>query len=153
MSTSKIKEIRDFIAKYPNINRFPNEHINWTDAEAGNYGIIPTGDNVIRREEDIEGNVILHKQYNVSLYAMDFTINDVIRLETSGWLEDFTEWIEEQSASGRAPALGDNPDEEYMTAQNGMLFQLSENGRTGRYQIQIQCFYEKHYKGEKSIWQ
>lgn len=145
MSKSKLQILRDFIASYPNIDRFGEAHIDWSDAEAGNYGIMPTGESVIRREEDILGNTVLYKQYNLSLYAVNFTVNDIIRLETTGWLEDFTEWIEKQSALGLAPKLGDNPDEEYITAQNGMLFEMSENGRTGRYQIQIQCYYEKHY--------
>lgn len=145
MSTSKIQKLRDFIASYPNIDRFGECHIDWTDAEVGNYGIMPTGESVIRREEDITGFVTVYKQYNISLYAMEFTINDIMRLEASGWLEDFTEWIEGQSECGLAPTLGDNPAEEHITAQNGMLFDLSDNGQTGRYQIQIQCFYEKHY--------
>lgn len=145
MSTSKIQKLRDFIASYPKIDRFGEAHIDWTDAEAGNYGIMPTGESVIRRVSDVTGFMTVYKQYNISLYAMEFTIDDIVRLETSGWLEEFTEWIEEQSALGLAPTLGDNPTDEYMTAQNGMLFELSDNGRTGRYQIQIQSFYEKHY--------
>lgn len=152
---SKIQQIREFIKSCPLMDDFAQIHIDWTDAEAGNIGIMPTGESIIRREEDIYGNVTLYKQYNLSLYAMDFTVNDIVRLESSGWLEKFTEWIETQSANHLAPTFGDNPDTEYMTAQNGMLFELSDNGRTGRYQIQIQCFYEKHHKdkGEKNIWQ
>ena len=147
---SKIQKFREFISTCPLMDSFAEIHIDWTNSEAGSIGIMPAGESVVRRDEDICGNVILHKQYNVALYATDFTINDVVRLETSGWLEDFTEWVEEKSAKHLIPVLGDNPDTEYMTAQNGMLFELSDNGRTGRYQIQIQCFYEKHYnqKGE-----
>lgn len=150
---SKIQQFREFLKSCPLMDDFAEIHIDWTDTEAGNIGIMPTGESIIRRDEDIYGNITLHKQYNLALYAMDFTINDVIRLEFSGWLEDFTEWIEEQSANHRIPTFGDNPNTEYITAQNGMLFDLSDNGRTGRYQIQIQCFYEKHYKGENTIWQ
>lgn len=144
---SKLEKIREFIAKCPCIDKFTDDiHIDWTDADPGDYGIMPTGESIIRTEEDILGNKILYKQYNVSLYAMRFTVNDIVRLESSGFLEDFTAWIEEQSFAGTAPIFGDNPAEEYITAQNGMLFQLSDNGKTGRYQIQIQCFYEKHYR-------
>lgn len=149
---SKIQKFREFLKACPLMDDFAEIHIDWTDAEAGNIGIMPTGESIIRREEDICGNVTLYKQYNLSLYAMDFTVNDVIRLETSGWLEDFTAWIEAQSANHRIPIFGDNPDTEYITAQNGMLFELSDNGRTGRYQVQIQCFYEKQYKGETTKW-
>ncbi|MEZ3495950.1 MAG: hypothetical protein K1V97_00010 [Lachnospiraceae bacterium] len=152
---SKIQKFREFIQSCPLMDDFAEIHIDWTDANAGSIGIMPTGESIVGRIQDVCGNVTLRKQYNVSIYAMEFTIDDVVRLETSGWLEDFTEWIEEQSAKHTIPVFGDNPDVEYMTAQNGMLFYISDNNRTGRYQIQIQCFYEKHYQAKEQdiLWQ
>lgn len=140
---SKIQQMRDFIARCPHMDVFTEQHIDWTTAEPGNYGIMPTGESIINVVEDINGNKIKYKQANFSLYASFFTVNDVVRLESAGFLEDFTDWIEEQSENGTFPHFGDVPDEERITAQNGMLFRLSENGKTGLYQIQIQCFYTK----------
>lgn len=148
MAESKITKIREFILGYPNINGFSESEINWDDADSG-YGIIPVSENIVGHTEDITGDAILYKQYNVLLYSSVFTTNDVVRLETTGWIEKFTEWIETQSVMGTAPTLGDNPDTEHITAQNGMSFELSDDGQSGRYQIQIQCFYEKHYKNYK----
>ena len=45
-------------------------------------------------------------------------------LENSTFLEDFADWVEEQQMAGETPKFGDNPDEEEITAQNGMLYQM-----------------------------
>lgn len=148
---SRIQKIRTFIASCPLIDKFTTDvHIDWTDVDAGDYGIMPTGDSIIQTVEDICGNKIRHKQSNFALYATRFTVDDIVRLESAGFLEDFSDWIEDQVQAGSAPKFGDDPDNEEMTAQNGMLFQLSPDGRTGLYQIQIQCFYEKHYTHERT---
>lgn len=147
---SKIQQMREFIARCPLIDTFSsNIHIDWTDSEPGNYGIMPTGESTIKTVEDICGNKVVYKQSNFALYAMRFTIDDIARLESAGFLEQFTDWIEEQSRNGTAPKFSDNPYNETISAQNGMLFSLSDNGRTGRYQIQINCQYEKHYTNER----
>lgn len=147
---SKIKMMRDFISSCPFIEEFTNNaHIDFTDEKPGNYGIMPTGEAVIRTDTDILGNRRLLKQYNCSLYCLRCTINDVERLESCGFIERFTTWIEDQSYLGNTPIFGDDPEEEIMSAQNGSLFQLSENKLTGRYQIQINVRYLKKYENEK----
>lgn len=142
---TKIEKMRSFLSKCPYLKDFANGAIDWCGTEPGNFGIMPAGETVIERIEDILGNVTMRKQYNVSLYAMQCTINDIIRIEACGFLENLTEWIDEQSALGLIPTFGDIPDEEYISAQNGMLFELSNNGMTGRYQIQIQATFIKQY--------
>lgn len=146
---SRIDKMKEFIATCPFMDKFAEQHIDWTEAEPGNYGIAPTGESIIRTERDVLGSKKILKQSNFSLYARCFTIDDIARLETIGFLENFADWIEEQSEKGLAPQFGDDPEEEEMTAQNGMLFKMSENGQSGLYQIQIQCFYVK-YKEENN---
>lgn len=91
----------------------------------------------IRTEEDVLGGKTVYKQYNLALYARGWTVDDVVRLENSTFLEDFADWVEEQQMAGETPKFGDNPEEEEITAQNGMLYQMDSNGQTGLYQIQI----------------
>lgn len=147
---SRIEQVREFVAKCPFLDDLTDGiHINWLDTNAADYGIIPTGESVISRDEDILGNVVITKQYNYGLVANRFTIDDVIRLENSGFLEDFTDWIDEQSQKRTFPFLGDVPEEESVTAQNGMLFQKSPNGQTGQYQIQVNHIFQKIIKQEE----
>lgn len=147
---SRIEQVREFIAKCPFLDDLSNGiHVDWLDVQVGDYGIMPSGESVIKREEDILGNVEVTKQYNYCLYAQRFTLDDVIRVENSGFLEDFSNWIDEQSQMGGIPILGDVPKEETVTAQNGMLFALAPNGQTGRYQIQINHIYKRIIKQEE----
>lgn len=104
------------------------------------------GCSVIAEERDITGNCYLSKQYNAVLYARGWTVDDVVRLENVDFLDNFQQWVEEQQYMGLTPIFGDNPDDEVITAQNGMLFELAEDGQTGLYQIQLSITYEKHYE-------
>lgn len=139
--------VQQWLTTCPHLKTFTGgAHVDWTGPCAGNYGIMPTGCADIETEQDVLGNVIKHKQYNFALYARNWTIDDVIRLENSDFLEMFQNWVEQQQYAGLTPKVGDNPDDEEISAQNGMLFQIDENGQTGLYQIQIAITYEKHYE-------
>ncbi len=132
----------------PLLDKFTGgQHIDWTDERAGNYGIMPTGCAVTRTVRDICGGVTRYKQYNLSIYARDWTVDDVVRLENTAFLDEFQEWVEDQQTAGLTPKFGDEPDEEEITAQNGMLFQLSEDGQTGLYQIQLTVTYVTKQEG------
>ena len=143
---SILETMRSWLAECPYLDEFSGGHIDWTDSNAMDYGIMPTGSVTIRMEEDVLGGKTVYKQYNMALYARGWTVDDVVRLENSTFLEDFADWVEEQQMAGKTPKFGDNPEEEEITAQNGMLYQMDPNGQTGLYQIQISVTYEKHYE-------
>ncbi len=141
-----ITKVRNWLATCPLLDQFADgQHIDWTDETAGNYGIAPTGCSDVDVKEDIIGNITKTKQYNVVLYARDWTIDDVARLENTEFLDEFADWVEEQVRTGAAPIFGDDPDLERITAQNGMLYQMDPDGQTGLYQIQINITYIKKY--------
>ena len=139
--------MRDWLSTCPHLEQFTGgQHVDWTGPEPGNYGIMPTGSADVSVEEDVLGNILKTKQYNLALYARDWTIDDVVRVENTEFLDLFADWVEEQQWTGQIPPVGDRPEMEVVTAQNGMLFELSEDGQTGLYQIQIAVTYEKHYR-------
>ena len=72
---------------------------------AMDYGIMPTGSVTIRMEEDVLGGKTVYKQYNMALYARGWTVDDVVRLENSTFLEDFADWVEEQQMAGETPKV------------------------------------------------
>jgi len=143
---SIIKTMQEWLETCPYLDDFAGQHIDWTDSAAGDYGIMPTGCVNIRTDEDVLGNRTVYKQYNLSLYARNWTVDDVARLENTTFIDDLSQWIEEQQMAGTTPKLGDDPDTEEISAQNGMLFQLDPDGQTGLYQVQISITYEKHYE-------
>lgn len=143
---SVIEGVREWLSGCPLLDIFSGGHIDWTDETAGNYGIMPTGCKNTRTVYDICGGVTRYKQYNVSIYARNWTIDDVVRLENTRFLDDFQEWVEDQQQRGLTPKFGDEPDEEEISAQNGMLFQLSEDGQTGLYQMQLAVTFVKRFE-------
>ena len=146
---SVIQGFREWLNTCPLMDIFTDgQHIDWTDSSAGNYGIAPVGCVSVETTTDILGNVYKRKQYNIVLYARNWTVDDVVRLENTEFLDEFQNWVEEQQFAGLTPKFGDDPDSEEITAQNGMLFEMSEDGQTGLYQIQLAVNYEIHYEAK-----
>ncbi len=151
---SVVEKVRAWLNTCPYMDTFSDGiHIDWTAPGAGTFGIMPTGCTTVQDVEDVMGNRTVRKQYSIALYARGWTVDDVARLENTDFLDTFQEWVEEQQAMGCTPKFGDNPDEERITAQNGMLFALSENGQTGLYQIQIEITYDKQFERMDHQWQ
>ena len=144
---SIIQALREWINTCPYMDDFTGgQHVDWTDSVAGNYGIMPTGCADTQVVSDIMGNVVKHKQYNASIYARNWTVDDIVRLENAEFIDRFQFWVEDQQYKGLTPKFGDNPEDEVINAQNGMLFELSQDGQTGLYQIQLSVTFEKHYE-------
>ena len=144
---SIIGTLREWLSVCPYLDDFSGgQHIDWIGPTAGNYGIAPVGCSVIEETYDIQENCCLVKQYNAVLYARNWTVDDVVRLENADFLDNFQRWVEEQQHMGLTPKFGDNPDDEVISAENGMLFELAEDGQTGIYQIQLSVTYEKYYE-------
>lgn len=144
---SIIGTLREWLSTCPYLDDFSQgQHIDWAGPTAGNYGIAPVGCSIIEVACDIQGNCRIGKQYNAVLYARNWTVDDVVRLENAEFLDNFQQWVEEQQYMGLTPKFGDNPDDEVITAQNGMLFELADDGQTGLYQIQLSITYEKYYE-------
>ena len=134
-----ISELRTYIQSCPLIdNLYEDMHIDFTDSAATSYGIMPTGENILKRF--IAGGC--KKQYNAVLYIRNYTIDDFERLQNSEFLENFSSWIEEQNETENFPIV-ENINIESVSCANGMLFDLDETGNTGLYQLQLQIIYTK----------
>lgn len=81
-------------------------------------------------------------QHSFVLYATNYTIEDAARLENSEFFELFDQWLWERNMSRTLPTA-DGVVFDSITCTNGMLYDLSEEGDIGTYQIQIQAIYTK----------
>ena len=143
------ERLRNWLAICPALRDMPGgQHVDWAAPNPGNYGIMPTGSTTIETLEDVVGGVIERRQYNIAIYAVGWTVDDVLRADNIGLVDGVQQWVAQQQWQGLAPKLGDDPDQEYISAANGMLYQLSEDGQTGLYQIQVTATYERHYTRE-----
>lgn len=98
------------------------------------------------RTEDILGNVTVVNQYNFGLYyVLEKALGDDAGAElNAGWIMDFQEWVQEQSARGLAPRFGDEG-REIIRAQNGVLYEADEEG-TATYMVQLSVQFKKNYE-------
>jgi len=135
-----ISELRTYIQSCPLITDLSEDmHIDFTDQKAKSYGIMPTGENILKRF--VAGGC--KKQYNAVLYIRNYTIDDFERLQNSEFLESFSSWLDEQNLNRNFPVVSENIEIESISCSNGMLFDLDETGDTGLYQLQLQIIYTK----------
>ncbi len=137
---SVIKALRGFLAGYDGMEL--TEPI-FTDQLTGEktvgYALAPAGN--AKTETDILGNKTYQRSY--VFYAKTAAGDEVDRQDNQDFIEAFTDWLEEQDDTGNYPALGGGKEIEGITVSNGLLFDVSEDGRTGTYQVQIQLIYTK----------
>lgn len=141
-----LEKMRGFVASFPDADILDTFVIDYTDSVPNSGGLFPGGLVEISRTRDIVGGVTCRNQYNFALYTLfekspDEDYGATINAE---WLMSFQEWVQGESASGRAPAFGDDPRTERITAQNGTLYSAEEEG-TALYMIQISVTFTKNY--------
>lgn len=114
-------------------------HIDFNSNEPTNYSLSQTGDTFIRRFI----NGAEERQANFGIFIKNFTFDDTKRLENSGFCERFIFWLSNNSKNGILPVLADGLTPQSISAENGILFDINENGDIGTYQIQIHLIYRR----------
>lgn len=137
---SLLEAIKNFVQQYPNIADI-DLHYDQTESEPVNYSIQTSG--LVKLSEDILGNQTW--QYNALLQSREYTADDISRLNASEFTENFIFWIEKQNTNRNFPELRSGFTPVKISADNGMLLALDEDGDRGLYQIQL------HLKFNKSL--
>ena len=140
-----LEKLKAWLATYPQFNVLDAFNVDYTDAIPANGGIFPTGLIEEARQTDILGGVTLHNRYNFGLYYVfeKASGDDVGAQANAEWVADFQSWVQEQSAKGLAPAFGDEPRKEVITAQDGVLYDAGEGLAT--YMVQLTITFIKKY--------
>ncbi len=134
-----IKELRDYISQCPYLYEF-NKGINidYLDNNSTTYSIeeVPC-EPIIKRY--INGDT--KRQYDFIFASRESYGADVFQnIENSGFYEDFSRWIEEESSKGNLPSLEGNRESlEIKVSTTGYAFQTDDN--SARYQIQLKLIY------------
>lgn len=117
-----------------------------TDQVAGepeSCALMPTGNGSIER--DVTGGCKYKNSY--VLYACEAALDETDRANTHDLLERLQDWIEERVYHGDLPVLPAPFTAESVSASNGMLCDVMDNG-LALYQIQIQMtFTRRAYDG------
>ena len=142
-----LEKMREFVESYPGADILSQLSIDFTDEVPNVGGLFPSGLVEVRRRTDITGTVRVDSQYNFALYAKFEKVpeDDAAGTANAAWLMDFQEWVQGQSATGLAPAFGDDPRSERIQAGNGELYSASDEG-TALYVIRISVSFTKRYE-------
>ena len=141
---SIIKALQDYLTGYDGMELKPINQVltDRTDERIGSYALAPSGNG--RMTTDILGNKTLENNY--VFYAKEAVANEVDRQDNYDFLEDFSDWLDDQNDAGNLPVLPGRYEAESLEVANAMLFDINEDG-TGLYQVQIKLTITKR-KGD-----
>lgn len=128
---SILKSLQEYIKSYDGIAEI-QKISTYTADEKGGYAIGVSASNKI--SEDVLGNKVFLNNY--VLFAKELAVDEVDRQEKQDFLEDFSDWLDEQNSKGVFPTLSGKFKVVSISVANAMLFDISEDG-TGIYQVHI----------------
>lgn len=142
-----LEKIKTWLAGYPGFDILNAFSVDYTDQVPANGGVFPAGLVEVSRRKDILGNVTVENQYNFGLYYVFEKApgDDAGATVNADWIMDFQEWAQEQSATGAAPVFGDVPGSEVITAQNGVLYDATDEG-LATYMVQLSVKFERRFE-------
>jgi hypothetical protein len=136
-----ISAIQDYIKGYTELDKDAPVWVNYLSDSPVEYSIVPIpGEQIIA--EYVTGKT--SREFPFALQSMESTADEVARLESLGFYEEFAEWLRSQSEAGYFPEMdeGQSPFKIYATGW-GMLFEQGQS-QTGIYQIQCKLEYEQN---------
>jgi len=147
-----LEKIRKWLATYPGYDILSDFQVDYTDQISGNGGVFPSGLEEIARKTDIFGNTTVENQYNFGLYYVFGKApgDDTGATINADWIMGFQEWVQAQSITGAAPVFGDVPRDERIVAQNGVLYDATDEG-LATYMVQLSVRFKKNYE-VKNEW-
>ena len=137
-----IESVKNFILKCPYLEKLAAVNVDFLPDSTGTYSIeeVPTS-SVIRTY--LDGS---QERQFVFVFASRFYYSDEARnnIENSGFYEDFSDWLDEQTQNGNLPTMRDGLIPAKIEAMSsGYLFDISGDLTNARYQIQCRLIYDK----------
>lgn len=147
-----LEKIKTWLATYSGFDILGKFQVDYTDQVPANGGVFPSGLVEIERRSDIFGNTTVENQYNFGLYYVFEKApgDDAGATVNADWIMDFQEWVQAQSITGEAPVFGDVPRDERILAQNGILYNATDEG-FATYMVQLSVRFKKIFE-VKNEW-
>jgi len=136
-----LEKLRQWLLTYPGWNSLLQ--VDYMDPGPGNAGLFPGGLEELHRKEDVLGNLQISCRYQFALHCQMAGQQD--GASNAGWLLDFQNWVQAQSAAGLAPRFGDVPEQERLQARKGALKKADQVG-TGTYMLTLMADFVKVYE-------
>lgn len=142
-----LEKMVNWIKTYPGYDILRDFQIDYADHIPNVGSLAPSGLVEIERRTDIFGNTTVENQYNFGLYCVlpKAPGDDTGATINADWIMDFQEWAQVQSITGEAPVFGDMPRDERIMAQNGVLYEATDEG-LATYMVQLSVRFVKEFK-------
>ncbi len=98
----ELELLRQWLLSYPGWGAMPL-HIDTLDHQPENAGLYPAGEELLQQKENLLGGVTQRLRQKFQLRRMVWAGE-----AAPGWLLELQRWVQEQSALGRVPALGED---------------------------------------------
>lgn len=137
---SVLSALKTYIKTYTELEDDAPVWVNYLGKEPIEYAIIPLpGAGILF--EYIDGSSL--REFSFAFQSVESTADELERLETIGFFEEFSDWLDTQTVAGTFPALASGKTPTEITALGwGFLYEQGESA-TGVYQIQCALTYEQ----------
>lgn len=136
-----IESVKNFILTCPCLAELA-VHVDFLPEAADTYSIEEVPVNSVLKTY-LDGS---QERQFVFVFASRFYYSDETRnnIENSGFYEDFSDWLDEQTKSGNLPMMRNGLTPTKIEAiSSGYLFDVSGDLSNARYQIQCRLIYDK----------
>lgn len=137
-----IESVKNFILTCPYLEELAAINVDFLPESPDTYSIEEVPTNAVIQTY-LDGS---QERQFVFVFASRFYYSDETRnnIENSGFYEDFSDWLDEQTKTGNLPALREGLTPSKIEAMSsGYLFDVSGDLSNARYQIQCRLIYDK----------
>jgi hypothetical protein len=137
---SIIESIRTYILTYTGLTSGAPVWVDYLGQNPTEYSIVPlAGARII--EKYLDGGSL--REFPFAFQSMESTADNLERLESIGFYEAFSDWLDSQTEAGTLPTLASGKTPVKIEALGcGYLFQVGDSGN-GIYQVQCRLEYEQ----------
>jgi hypothetical protein len=137
---SIISSIKTYLATYTGLESGAPIWVDYLGSVPVQYSIVPLpGSRIV--EQYIDGSSL--REFPFAFQTVKSTADNLERLESIGFQEEFADWLESQTAAGVLPTPGTKKTAESIEATGwGYLFEQGDSD-TGIYQIQCKLVYRQ----------
>ena len=137
-----IESVKNFILTCPHLVELAAVNVDFLPESPDTYSIEEVPTNSVLQTY-LDGS---QERQFVFVFASRFYYSDETRnnIENSGFYEDFSDWLDEQTNKGNFPVMRDGLSASKIEAMSsGYLFDVSGDLSNARYQIQCRLIYDK----------
>ncbi len=137
-----IESVKNFILTCPYLEELAAINVDFLPDSPDTYSIEEVPTNAVIQTY-LDGS---QERQFVFVFASRFYYSDETRnnIENSGFYEDFSDWLDEQTKTGNLPAMREGMTPSKIEAMSsGYLFDVSGDLSNARYQIQCRLIYDK----------